>query len=360
VILQNGVATLTTKILTLGTHTLTASYAGNDTFGASTSAPLMHRVVKGNPKLTTTSSPSHPAYGDSVAFSISVAAADPSVSGVPTGTVTLSVNGTAVQTAPLDAAGGATIPVPLMTAGSHAVAITYSGDVGFEAATSTMTQVVAKAATLVSVESSANPAAPDAPVVLTVRVSTPGHPAPPAEGMVMVSSNGTLMSQQHLEAGAASVRVQNMSEGEHELTTDYPGDENFDRSTATLMQIVGTTPALSITSARFAEGDVAHEEVIRVELSSASMETVLVDYRMVGKTASPGVDYIGGYGTLTFAPGQTSQTITIRILGDREPEPDETFTVELSRAAGATIATTSATVAIVNDDVRTRARSVRH
>ena len=55
-------------------------------------------------------------------------------------------------------------------------------------------------------------------------------------------------------------------------------------------------------------------------------------------------------GTLTFQPGQISRTISVAIKGDRKREPNETFTLQLSNAVGATIADGSATVTILNDD----------
>jgi hypothetical protein len=53
---------------------------------------------------------------------------------------------------------------------------------------------------------------------------------------------------------------------------------------------------------------------------------------------------------LTFQPAQTSRTISIAIKGDRKREANETFSVQLSNAVGATIADGVATVTILNDD----------
>lgn len=52
-------------------------------------------------------------------------------------------------------------------------------------------------------------------------------------------------------------------------------------------------------------------------------------------------------GTLDFAPGETSKTITVTIAGDRTVEPDETLTVTLS---GSGVAQASASTQILNDD----------
>ena len=54
--------------------------------------------------------------------------------------------------------------------------------------------------------------------------------------------------------------------------------------------------------------------------------------------------------SITFQPGQTSRTISVSIKGDRKREADETFSVQLSNAVGATIDDGFATVTILNDD----------
>ena len=56
-------------------------------------------------------------------------------------------------------------------------------------------------------------------------------------------------------------------------------------------------------------------------------------------------------GTLTFAPTQTTQTITILVCGDATFEPNETFFVDLSNAVSATITDGHGIGTIVNDEV---------
>jgi len=94
-----------------------------------------------------------------------------------------------------------------------------------------------------------------------------------------------------------------------------------------------------------------------VALASASDQTVTVDYRTVDGTAASSTgknkksgDYSAANGTLTFRPGETVKEIAISVKGDRTAEPDETFTVELLNAVGASIADGVATATILNDD----------
>jgi Ca2+-binding RTX toxin-like protein len=56
-------------------------------------------------------------------------------------------------------------------------------------------------------------------------------------------------------------------------------------------------------------------------------------------------------GTVTFATGETSRTVTVNVAGDTAPEPDESFSVSLfSPSAGVGISTGAALATIRNDD----------
>jgi len=74
-----------------------------------------------------------------------------------------------------------------------------------------------------------------------------------------------------------------------------------------------------------------------------------VDYSMANGTAGA-TDYTAGTGTLTFAAGITSQTITVAISNDLLDELDETFTVNLASATNASIADASGLGTIVDND----------
>ena len=96
-------------------------------------------------------------------------------------------------------------------------------------------------------------------------------------------------------------------------------------------------------------GTVAFEFI--VTLTEASVTTVTVDYDTADGTAtvSDG-DYGPVNGTLTFTPGDTIKTATVRANGDRKIEADETFLVNLSNPTFATLADSQGLGTIVNDD----------
>ena len=62
-----------------------------------------------------------------------------------------------------------------------------------------------------------------------------------------------------------------------------------------------------------------------------------------------GSDYYSTTGTLTFAPGQTLLAVTVDVIGDRLPEPNERFVVNLSGATNANIADGQG-VGMIGDD----------
>ena len=82
-------------------------------------------------------------------------------------------------------------------------------------------------------------------------------------------------------------------------------------------------------------------------------ETVTVDWETAPGTATAGDDYTAASGTLTFGPGETTKTVSIAVLDDTQVENDETLTLGLSNASGATIADDEATGTVTDDDGNT-------
>ncbi len=109
---------------------------------------------------------------------------------------------------------------------------------------------------------------------------------------------------------------------------------------------------LSIGDASVVEGNgrTTPQLQFTVSRSGSSEGTVSVDYRTVAGTAHAPSDYYAASGTLTFPPGVRSHTITITVKSDRRREPDETFTLELLNAVGASVVDAVATGTILNDD----------
>jgi hypothetical protein len=86
-----------------------------------------------------------------------------------------------------------------------------------------------------------------------------------------------------------------------------------------------------------------------VSLSAAYVQPVTVHYATADVNARAGSDYQIASGTLTFAPGEISKTVTVLVTGDRLGEPNEYFLVNLSTPTNATIIDSLA-VGTIHDD----------
>ncbi len=88
-----------------------------------------------------------------------------------------------------------------------------------------------------------------------------------------------------------------------------------------------------------------------VSLSAASLATVTVNFLTADNTATlADSDYVTNTGTVTFIPGDTSETVTVTINGDTNLEPNETFFVNLSMAANGILGDLQGVGTISNDD----------
>ncbi|MAT99948.1 MAG: hypothetical protein CL608_22640 [Anaerolineaceae bacterium] len=87
-----------------------------------------------------------------------------------------------------------------------------------------------------------------------------------------------------------------------------------------------------------------------VTLDFAVPVTVTVAYASSGQSALADLDYEEVFGTLTFDPGQTTQTIAVPILGDLLDEVDETFVVTLTNPTRAYLAKGQAVGTILDND----------
>lgn len=113
-------------------------------------------------------------------------------------------------------------------------------------------------------------------------------------------------------------------------------------------------PGLTISDVSQVEGNSGVSYfVFTVSLSIASTQTITVNYATANGTATSSgkyKDYRHASGTLTFAPGVTTQTIRIEVNGDRQKESNETFFVNLSGAVGAMLLDGQGLGTILNDD----------
>ncbi|WP_395708025.1 Calx-beta domain-containing protein [Reyranella sp.] len=104
----------------------------------------------------------------------------------------------------------------------------------------------------------------------------------------------------------------------------------------------GAQVSITAASADRAEGNVGPTPfTFTLSRTGDISGTHVVNWAVTGSGAAPtnGTDFVGGVlpsGSVTFAPGETSRTLTVNIQGDLVVEADETFTVTISAPAQST------------------------
>lgn len=87
-----------------------------------------------------------------------------------------------------------------------------------------------------------------------------------------------------------------------------------------------------------------------ISSSNPSTSAISVNFQTADGTATAPTDYVAGSGTVTIPAGATSATVLISVIPDTMVEPDETFSVNLSAAVGASIADAQGIGTILGDD----------
>ncbi len=101
---------------------------------------------------------------------------------------------------------------------------------------------------------------------------------------------------------------------------------------------VNAQPTITPGQASIAEGTSGTQTLqIPVSLSAASAKTVTASWTTRNDRAVAPRDYVAASGTVTFAPGQTSQLVSITVNGDTVREPDERFFVSFKHPTNANL-----------------------
>jgi Calx-beta domain/FG-GAP-like repeat len=118
--------------------------------------------------------------------------------------------------------------------------------------------------------------------------------------------------------------------------------------------IIDDEPHVSINDVSRYEGKNGHTSLFTftVTLSMAYDVPVSLSYATADGTATTSDnDYVASSGTITFAPGETTKTITVVVKGDRKKESNENFFVDLTDLSGyAVFLDSRGTGTILNDD----------
>ncbi|RAK58446.1 hypothetical protein DJ021_00845 [Phenylobacterium hankyongense] len=150
----------------------------------------------------------------------------------------------------------------------------------------------------------------------------------------------------------------------HVIAANGSGQELYDLMNASIDSSGNTAPpppastqiAFSTPSVALAEGNsgiTAFSYTLTRTGPTTAASTVNWGVSGSGSNPANAADFQNGVlpsGSVTFAAGETSKVITVNVVGDTTTESDETFTVSLSGASGATLGMATASGTITNDD----------
>ncbi|HWG20457.1 MAG TPA: Ig-like domain repeat protein [Terracidiphilus sp.] len=223
----SGAGTLTISTLTVGIHSITATYNGDSNDTSSTSSAWVQTVDEQT--ATTVKSSANPsALNSALTFTATVTA--PSGGGVnPDGTVTFLDGATALATVPLTAGGTAQYTISTLTEGPHSITATYSGDLTkfvLGSASPVLTQDVLAGSTI-ALTSSPNPSNYGISVVFTATLTSSGTVAP--TGIVTFLDGGNPIGTGAFAGatGVATATISTLAAGSHTITASYAGDTNI-------------------------------------------------------------------------------------------------------------------------------------
>ena len=124
----------------------------------------------------------------------------------------------------------------------------------------------------------------------------------------------------------------------------------------TIHRFVPVRPVLRFSTSTYSVKEGSTTATITVQRLEETTGTVTVDYTITAGSATAGADFAGPggllTGTLTFLPGQTSQTFAVSIVDDAAAEDLETVTLSLHPPTGGAVlgAQSTATLTITSDD----------
>jgi hypothetical protein len=302
---SGGVATDATSALSVGAHTITASYGGDGVdFLSSPASAAVTQVVSQDSTTTAIASSANPSVNGQPVTIVATVTANLPGSGMPIGTVTFKVNGTAQPGVMLNAQGQAVFTYS-PTVGAYNVTATYNGGTNYtSSASATLHQVVSKDASLVSLVSSLNPAIFGQQVTFsaTVTAMAPGSGTP--TGTISFRDNGVTLASVPLDSkGGASFTTSTLAAGNPKIVAVYAGSSSFKTSTAaTLIESVtkDATAATLLTSLNPSTFGIAVTFTVTVSALSPGSGTPTGTITFASGSSTIGTATLNSNGTATL------------------------------------------------------------
>ena len=323
----DGGFAFSTAALSIGTHTLTASYSGDADNSGVVSGSVTVVVRQANSATTLISSVDPLTQGNPLTLTATVTSDSPNAGGQ----IHFFDGSTLLGTAAAGTNGTASLSPAGLGLGTHLLTAVFTGDTNHAGSTSAPTTELVVQSTAAALTSSSNPAVIGQNVTFSVQISGAGKVVP--TGAATLRDNGTLLTAITLDSvGAGSFTTSALTVGSHAITVSYAGDQNFATATARLSQTVlhantRVTMSASANPATFAQP----VNVMATVSSNSGTATGTVSFTDAGVTIGSTQLNASGVGVLTLstlAPG--SHTIMAEYAGDGKADPSSSTPLTLS------------------------------
>jgi large repetitive protein len=246
----------------VGTHNITAVYAGDVNFAPSTSLALTQVVSQAGTTTTVSASPSPSILGQTVMLTANVGGVAPGA-GTPTGTVTFLDGATVLGTGSLSSAGISTLSTSSLSSGNHNLTASYGGDPNFTASTSASVTFTVQSSSPATHLVASEPASATAGIAFGVTVTaldTSNNQATSYIDTVTLSSTDA-------QAGLPAPYTFTASDhGTHvfAVTLNTAGTQTISATDTPNAAITGTSAPISVTSAVPPPVQITDNETIKI------------------------------------------------------------------------------------------------
>ncbi|MCZ4222600.1 Calx-beta domain-containing protein [Pedobacter rhodius] len=377
-VLADNLVEVTETVIAILTGTNNATITADNT-------PATINVLDNTNSVVTvavTADGAEPATPGQLTFSLSnLSTTDVQVTYTVTGTATSGVDYTAIPTTVTIPAGQSSVTVSVPVLNDNVIEGTETVVVKMNPATNNPSVIASTIAATVNITDSGSSVATVAAVndgaeagqvagKFRVSISTPSA----TDTEFTYTLSGTAV--EGTDYAAITTKKVTIPAGQISVTFDIPvlADAVVEGTETVIAQLISANNALITVSSVAAKINITDNNAAMVSISAApnvnesagtitymvTLNTAVqnafnVDYNTSNGTATAGLDYTAGSGTLTFPAGAAAgsiMTFIVAITNDNLAEPNETFTATLSNVTGGivTIGTASVTTTITDND----------
>ena len=317
--------------LNAGTHTFTASYAGDNNYPAGTSAPATITVAKA--PMTMEAS----CWNPSIPYGINYQCNANTDSGPKSGYMTYTYDNGAPVVLPLDSNGATAFIISTPSVGTHTVVIAYPTQGNYVGQTlPANTFTVRPAPVAVTLTPSAFSTTAGTQVSFTAKVTSGTTSVPNATGSVSFLNGSALLATVPVNASGLAVYSTSLNAGNNVITATYAGAANYGSGSATAT--IAVSQASQTITFTGLPATATYSAGLSYALTATASSSLPVSYVVTGPATTAGsILNITVAGTVTVTASQAGNTnyiaakpVKLTISVGNPPLPSATISVQFA------------------------------